>query len=1132
MKKIIVTLSIIFSSIFLFACANNTNNANTPIVTDKQYEIYEAAKESGYTGTYEEWLDSIKGDEIELSTNATHIVWRYVGESKWKELIKIETLQGSNGTNGKSAYEIAVELGYKGSKEEWLNSLIGNDGADGREIELSTNATHIVWRYVGESKWKELIKIETLQGSNGKSAYETYLESHPEYKGSEQQWINDLVSGKLEAINNSKDVDYIPDVSLLVSKGQIINLPKTVTVYLRNGSYDTCEVEWLHTNEINSNFLGYKKISGFVKKYNYKVNCYVRVMPYATNDLVIDGYVNGLLGEDTALVTLYNNDNFLETKEVYGNGYYTFNNLKAGEYFLKVEAKGYYISKILKVTVSNIKPDVETKYSNVSHNNFDLVLIRDDSYYFGWEKDQNNNNETQSNVVINHDVTFIENKEMINDLGKASELREKYNVYLVDDKLKWSIESISRFYDLYHTIPLDVTKNLNSVWTLVNYSIKNDITFELRDGVYYVTLSKEAIENSTPRVAIINNEKGKYFSKRLYHAIVRFVTDNGKNADACETILKTNFLTSFNVPDYTKLTAGITNEDASQFQEFLPEEKILILTMFEEMPEGMHKMKELKYLVRRKTGQSHPIYPSAAAVTWTTANEPYIEFMDSTFGSEQGYYHTKRLIIHEKTHMFWEYYFSAELKKEWCNIGGWYENPDDPDGWSTTKQTEFVSAYAHTHNPDEDMAESVATYVINPKLLQSRSINKYNFIKNYIMNGSVYLTQIREDLTFEVYNLNPDYTYPGQIKKIEVKVIGDQFEDKTVKFRIELFGSDSFSGASWMKFRIHPIDKNSTQEYDVQMSPANSNGTILEGSLIVSKYSYSGYWFTDQIRIGDSVGNERYESNTDFSMKIFIDNPLYDNIAPELVRNTLKLSLENANNIDHPTAQNLVVEFDYKENIKIRRVLVRLYCKSSTKSDSIDIYAKYDEIDHINQKIKMKIYIPEHYPSGIYEISEISFWDVAENNNFYHVNYGTLVNENNTIEIINSNPDYVGPTLDINNIKISAVPSNPEAPNGETFVTLKLRIQDNVSGLKIGYLRLLDPEGKQHGYWLYPPKYGNGSFYFDGDPTIEQEYIFKVTLPKGSAPGTWGIYEISLTDFALNSIVYDFTETIHFEITK
>lgn len=47
-----------------------------------------------------------------------------------------------------------------------------------------------------------------------------------------------------------------------------------------------------------------------------------------------------------------------------------------------------------------------------------------------------------------------------------------------------------------------------------------------------------------------------------------------------------------------------------------------------------------------------------------------------------------------------------------------------------------------------------------------------------------------------------------------------------------------------------------------------------------------------------------------------------------------------------------------------------------------------------------------------------------------------------------SNPDYVGPTLDINNIKISAVPSYPEVPNGETFVTLKLRIKDNILGLK------------------------------------------------------------------------------------
>ena len=47
-------------------------------------------------------------------------------------------------------------------------------------------------------------------------------------------------------------------------------------------------------------------------------------------------------------------------------------------------------------------------------------------------------------------------------------------------------------------------------------------------------------------------------------------------------------------------------------------------------------------------------------------------------------------------------------------LGGWFKNPDDKDGWSTTKQTEFVSAYAHGVNPNEDMAESISYYIVNP----------------------------------------------------------------------------------------------------------------------------------------------------------------------------------------------------------------------------------------------------------------------------------------------------------------------------------------------------------------------------------------------------------------------------------
>lgn len=41
--------------------------------------------------------------------------------------------QGVPGVRGASAYEIAVENGFSGTIEEWLNSLVGSDGAVGPE---------------------------------------------------------------------------------------------------------------------------------------------------------------------------------------------------------------------------------------------------------------------------------------------------------------------------------------------------------------------------------------------------------------------------------------------------------------------------------------------------------------------------------------------------------------------------------------------------------------------------------------------------------------------------------------------------------------------------------------------------------------------------------------------------------------------------------------------------------------------------------------------------------------------------------------------------------------------------------------------------------------------------------------
>ena len=62
---------------------------------------YEIAKEHGFSGTEQAWLESLKGES---------------GKN------------GIDGKNGLSAYEIAKKNGYKDSEEKWLESLHGKDG--------------------------------------------------------------------------------------------------------------------------------------------------------------------------------------------------------------------------------------------------------------------------------------------------------------------------------------------------------------------------------------------------------------------------------------------------------------------------------------------------------------------------------------------------------------------------------------------------------------------------------------------------------------------------------------------------------------------------------------------------------------------------------------------------------------------------------------------------------------------------------------------------------------------------------------------------------------------------------------------------------------------------------------------
>lgn len=78
---------------------------------------YQIAVEQGYQGSESDWLSSLKGDKGEKGNTGA------------------KGNPGQDGADGKSAYAIAVEHGYEDSEDKWLLSLKGEKGDTGERGE-------------------------------------------------------------------------------------------------------------------------------------------------------------------------------------------------------------------------------------------------------------------------------------------------------------------------------------------------------------------------------------------------------------------------------------------------------------------------------------------------------------------------------------------------------------------------------------------------------------------------------------------------------------------------------------------------------------------------------------------------------------------------------------------------------------------------------------------------------------------------------------------------------------------------------------------------------------------------------------------------------------------------------------
>lgn len=838
---------------------------------------------------------------------------------------------------------------------------------------------------------------------------------------------------------------------------------------------------------------------------------------------------SGLAEGDKANLTIASSS-YLATMPVAANGIYVFKDVPEGKHGVKAEAIGYNLIETLMVIVDgngNVQPSEPLKIP--------VTKMDEDPnrWTFEWKEDGSlSGYTTTANVNKPAEIEFLGKMIVPADVPSFGVLENIYHIILANDEKEWTQEYAYRIVETLKTLPIDNEKPAK--FSLTADHLADDITVTNLGEGYDVRISEDVFYYANPFLVNLDGVRGRLFSKRLHHALTNFMTDFGRDEGRVDAILSSRFGCHVSNVDYESLTAGITDEDAACFQRFKPSELVSIINMFEELPEGFHKIPHLNYLIRRQDGHKHPLYPEAAAVSWCVENG-YIEFMEKAFdGGNNQNFETLRLILHEKSHFLWAFMFSDEIKNEWIEIGGWYPDPNAVDGWSTTKDVEFVSAYAHGKNPNEDMAESIAFYLKDPAKLQSRSDAKYNFIRDRIMHGVRYISTIPDHLSFEVLNLWPDYDYPGKIKRVSVTVDGAPEEDKNITLEIELNHIEGYEdGASGALTRVtspvfyDEIGDRYSQFFDIWLDQVDGNPHILRGSSSVPKYGKAGHWTFGDIITFDLQGNERYEGRNDCVTDVYVNNPLEDIVPPKYVPGSLNYELSDTE-VEGHHCQNLKVTYKVVDNIGISSISARIYAESEGfNTGGTGLTDQYGTYDPETQLAEINFTIPDYFPSAYYYIPFIVFSDCARTDRFVEFSESPLHQPVKKIYIKTPAPDTTHPEIDLNRISVYAEPTHPEAPDGETKVTINFYARDDISGFHSCIYGLLDPQGIFHSQWFYHRN--SSTRFFDGDPKVWEHYQIIHVLPQGSAPGRWGLAMMEVSDKAGNEYVYNFIETLIFE---
>ena len=150
---------------------------------------------------------------------------------------------------------------FEGTYEEWLASIQGPAGTDGREVSLKVADGYIQWQYQGDTSWSNLIELTSLVGPKGNDGLDGLT---PFIGENGNWWIGERDLGVYAGFESDIDENSSDGILYMVSKFN------GITGYVVSGTYDNIEHLILPSFIFGLPVIGVLR-AAFQRDYGYKL---------------------------------------------------------------------------------------------------------------------------------------------------------------------------------------------------------------------------------------------------------------------------------------------------------------------------------------------------------------------------------------------------------------------------------------------------------------------------------------------------------------------------------------------------------------------------------------------------------------------------------------------------------------------------------------------------------------------------------------------------------------------------------------------------------------------------------------------------------------------------------------------